>query len=344
MKKLFFAIIALAALIFSSCSNKVDLYCYDGDTTIVYAMLDAYADTNFFKITHSFVGDVSQLAHNYDASNYKYDEIEVTFSGVFEGSNQTQTVTLDTISKWIPYDPDSQFYSGCYQTYYYTTMKLKDGKEYTLNVLRKKDNVNISTKTTTINSFELREPYATQTGLKFKGVKKNTVKWKVPEYPCVSTAAYFDITAYMHYKELMPGSTDTVYRYVYWPLGSDKAENYFTTQNNDVYYSMSFTPEALYSVLRSNQYLKNNSPIGVQRFFGEFEIKISAAGEELYNYYLVTNSTSAIQDVPNYTNVENGVGIMSSRVAKNKPYGIEITSRRYVVELFPEYGFEYPLQ
>ena len=152
MKRFFLAIIALAALIFNSCSNKVDLYCYDGDSTVVYAMLDSNADTNFFKITHSFVGDVSQLAHDYNANNYKYDEIEVTLSGIFDGNNQTQTLTLDTISKWIPYDPNSLFYSGCYQTYYFTTQKLLDGKEYILNVLRKEDNVNITAKTTTINS------------------------------------------------------------------------------------------------------------------------------------------------------------------------------------------------
>ena len=126
MKKLFLTIITIAVLIFNSCSNKVDLYCYDGDTTIVYAMLDASADTNFFKITHSFIGDVSQLSQSYEANNYNYEDIDVTFSGVFEGSNQTQTITPDTISKWIPYDENSQFYSGCRQTYYYTTQKLKE--------------------------------------------------------------------------------------------------------------------------------------------------------------------------------------------------------------------------
>ena len=339
MKRFFLTIIAIAALIFSSCSNKVDLYCFDSDTTIVYAMLDAGADTNFFKITHSFVGDVSQLAYDYNASNYKYDEIEVTFSGVFEGSNQSQTFTLDTVSKWIPYDANSQFYSGCRQTYYYTTQKLKEGNEYTLNVLRKEDGVNVNVKTSTINNFEIREPYVTNTGLRFKDVKKTTIKWKVPEFPCISTAAYFDITAYMHYKEVMPGSTDTVSRYVYWPLSSDKAENLLKTQNNDIYYATSFTPEALYEVVRNNQYLKENSPIGVQRWFGKFEIKVSAVGEELYNYYLAANSSSAIQDVPNYSNVENGSGIMSSRISKSKLYKIEVVSRNYIVELFPQYGF-----
>ena len=130
--------------------------------TVVYAMLDASADTNFFKITHSFIGNVTELAQNYEANNYKYDEIEVKFTGKFEGGS-TQTLTLDTISKWIPYDPTSVFYSGCYQTYYYTTKKLIEGEEYKLEVLRKADGVVISSKVNTINNFKYKKPIENMT-------------------------------------------------------------------------------------------------------------------------------------------------------------------------------------
>ena len=51
MKRLIYTIFAIAALILSSCSNKVDLYSDEGETTVVYGMLDTNADTNFFKIT-----------------------------------------------------------------------------------------------------------------------------------------------------------------------------------------------------------------------------------------------------------------------------------------------------
>ena len=340
MKKIFLAIAAFAALILTSCSNKVDLYSYEGDTTIVYAMLDAGADTNYFKITKSFIGNANEMAQNYEMSNYKYDEIEVTFSGEFEGSSTIQTITLDTISKWIPYDENSTFYSGRRQTYYYTSQRLQEGKEYTLNILRKEDNVNISAKTLTINNFRFKKPIANQI-LQFKDVKRSSIEWKVPDPTTLfqSTAAYFEITAYFHYKELMPGSTDTVSRYALWPIGSDKAENLMTTSNNDTYYTINYTPEALFTVLRDNQYLKENSPAFVQRFYENFEIRVSAIGEELYNYYIVANSTSAIQDTPNYTNIENGMGIMSSRVSKSSLHRINQLSRQKIEEDFPEYGF-----
>lgn len=339
MKKIFLTLIAIAALIFNSCSNKVDLYSYDGDKTIVYAMLDAGVDTNFFKITHSFIGDVSQLAHNYDANNYNYDDLEVTFSGIFDGSTQTQTVTLDTISKWIPYDENAQFYSGCRQTYYYTTKKLLEGKEYTLNILRKEDNVNISAKTKTINSFRYRKPIPNAI-LNFN-IKKFTLEWFVedPSTMYKSTAAYFEIVGYFHYKELMPGSTDTVSQTIRWPLGSDKADNLFSSNSTPPYYTITYTPDALYDILAINQHLRECSPIGVKRFYEDFELEISGMGEELYDYYIITNSTSAIQDVPNYSNIDNGIGIMSSRISKSSFHRINQLSRNRIEEDFPQYGF-----
>ena len=351
MKKLFLTLIAIAALIFNSCSNKVDLYSYDGDTTIVYAMLDASLDTNFFKITHSFLGDATQLAHDYDANNYKYDEIEVTLSGNFVDDilpNGTIVLghydfTLDTISKWIPYDPNSQFYSGCYQTYYYVTKTMAEGQEYTINVLRKEDNVNVTAKTKTINSFRINKPLSTST-INFN-IKKYTMEWSVPDPSTLwhTTAAYFEITGYFHYKELMPGATDTVHQTIRWSLGSDKAENLVMYANNMVFYAFTFSPEGLFGILDTDTYLREHSPMGVQRFFDKFEFEITAIGEELYNYHIVTTSSSAIQDVPNYSNVENGMGLMSSRISKKVFNTINILARVEIHDRFPQYGFELPL-
>lgn len=338
MKRLIYSIIALVVLVLASCSNKVDLYSDEGETTIVYAMLDPKADTNFFKITKSFIGNVNELAQNYDANNYTYDEIDVKFSGVFEGSSAVQTITLDTISKWIPYDENSTFYSGCMQTYYYTTKRLLEGKEYTLDILRKADNVNISAKATTINSFDFKKPATNIIG--FTGPSAS-VEWRVRDASTMfhSTASYFEVYGYFHYTELMPGAQDTVKRYIEWPLGEDTEEHLFTTSNNDMFYTMGYTPNALFDIIGTNKYLLENSPVGVQRWFEDFEFRVSAIGDELYNYNLVNNSNSAIQDVPNYTNVKNGNGLMSSRVSKSKFCKIMENTRKKIESDFEQFHF-----
>lgn len=339
MKRLFYTVFALTALVLSSCSNKVDLYCDEGETTVVYAMLDASADTNFFKITHSFIGNVTELAQNYEANNYKYDEIEVKFTGKFEGSG-TQTLTLDTISKWIPYDPTSVFYSGCYQTYYYTTKKLIEGEEYKLEVLRKADGVVISSKVSTINNFKYKKPIENMT-VTFTDVTTSTttLEWNVPTAPFFSTASYFEAVGFFHYTELQPGAQDTVHRSLKWSLGSGEAADLLNTSSNLPYYVITYTPSALFSLLENDEYLRNNSPFGVQRWFEKFEFRITAVGEDLYNYYLIANSSSAIQDVPNYSNIENGTGIMSSRITKSQRNKIAEKTRNKIAERFPAYNF-----
>lgn len=340
MKKINWLTIAVFALVFSSCSNKVDLYSDEGETTIIYGMLDANADTTFFKITKSFVGNVNEMAQNYDVSNYKYDEIDVTFSGKFASSNTAQTLALDTISIWVPYDPDATFYTGCYQTYYYTVEKLKEGEEYEINVLRKADSVNVSAKVSTINSFIYQKPVAT-IPITFTdyATSTSTVEWKVPVSPFKSTASYFEVTGYFHYSELQPGATDTTHHVMKWPLGSGKADDLYNTSTNMPYYMVTYTPAALYSFLENDSYLKNNSPTGVKRWFEKFEFDVTAIGEDLYNYYIITNSTSAIQDVPNYSNVENGKGIVSSRITKPLFITIAERTRLKIIEKFPEYHF-----
>lgn len=338
MKKIFLTIIAIAALILSSCSNKVDLYSDEGETTVVYAMLDPNVDTNFFKITHSFIGNANELAHNYEANNYKYDEIDVTFTGVFEGSPATQTIALDTISKWIPYDENATFYSGCWQRYYYTTKKLVEGKEYQLDILRKADSVNISVKTITINSFLFKKPVNEVVG--FTG-NAATVEWRVRDASTMfhSTASYFEVYGFFNYSELMPGATDTVKRYIKWPLGEGTEASLFTTSDNDQYYSIGYTPKALFDVVKGNKYLQENSPVGVKRWFDKFEFRVFAIGEDLYNYNLINNSSSAIQDVPNYTNVTNGTGLMSSRVSKSRFVTIMENSRIQICNDNEQFGF-----
>ena len=344
MKRVFWTIIAIAALVLSSCSNKVDLYADDGENTIVYAMLDSGLDTNYFKITKSFIGNANDMAPNYDNSNYKKEDLEVTFSGVFKGSNTSETVTLDTISKWVPANENTPFYSGRMQTYYYTTKKLEEGETYKLKIVRKSDGVVITAKTKTVNSFSYRKPLDDHKPMNFN-IKKAAIEWKVSDISTnfMTTAAYFEIYGYFHYNEQMPGSTEKVSRSIKWLLGADKAEDLFTTSNNSSYYTIKYSPSGVFDLLRNDEYLKDNSPEGVQREFEDFEFKITAIGEELYNYYIITNSTSAIQDVPNYSNIDNGYGIMSTRVSKSIYHPLnELTTNKIATE-FPNYGFPEPL-
>ena len=71
-----------------------------------------------------------------------------------------------------------------------------------------------------------------------------------------------------------------------------------------------------------------------------FEVVVTATGEELYNYMLIQNSGSAIMDTPEYTNINNGVGIFSSRSVCRKKVDVNGNSINALIRNYPQWGFE----
>ena len=334
MKKILLTVLAITALILTSCKNTVDIYSNSGDSTIVYAMLDPGLDTNYFKITKSFVGNANQYAQNYDANNYGYDEIDVRF-GKCEHSTITQAFTVDTISKYLPYDTTSIFYNGCRQTYYYTKNKLEDGKKYRLEIFRKADSVTISTEITTLSTFLYKTNKMLGIYPNFNMQKDNgLIAWYNTNE--AKPATYFDITVYFSYIE-NPGAFQTKQTIV-WNIGYGTAENLWNS--NDNIYNIRLKPSSFFSILENDEHLKNTQASS-RRIIDTIEIKVSGIGEDLYNYYLVNNSPSAIQDVPNYSNIENGVGLVSARSSSLLQSKILKESLDKIVDDFPQYNFYY---
>lgn len=318
MKK-FYPIILLVLLLYS-CTTKFDLYCYNGDTTIVYSILEANADTNFFRITKS------SLENEF---TYNYNDIDVRLSGIFKGETEPDTIMLDTVS---------MMNNGLIRSYYYTTKKLLENQEYTVSVLRKSDSVTVTSKAKTICDISYIRPMGKY--INFRPDNVNQVQWvgiHHEDAPNIN-AGFFSVVGYFHYKELMPGATDTVDRYMEWTLGSGQADQWQNTTFH--FYSTYYTPSTFFFLLERDEYLINNSPYGVQRWLEPFEFKLFVYGEELYEYYIANNSTSVIPEVPNYSNVENGIGLVSSRTTVSTFHVIEQICRKRISYNYP-YGFIY---
>ena len=319
MKK-FLTLMALAMLFLASCTTKFDLYRYEGDTTIVYAVLDVKADTNFFRISKS------SLENEYE---YNYADIDVKFAGLFNNESQIDTISLDTISLMS---------NGLLKHFYYTTKNLISNQEYTIIIFRKTDSVTVTSKAKTICDISIIRPTGKYINLR-NGVVSQ-IQWvgsHHPDAPYIN-AGSFTVIAYFHYKELMPGATDTVERYMQWDIGSGEANALQNTTYK--YYSTHYIPSKFFDLLERDEYLNENSPYGVQRWLEPFEFKLFVYGEELYDYHIINNATSVVPEVPNYSNIENGIGLFSSRTTVCSFYVIEQICRKRISENYP-YGFIY---
>ncbi len=327
-----FLTIILSLFTLNSCDNNVDIFADGKEVTAVYGYLDVEADTNYIKITKSFTGNAVDLAPDYSASNYDY-KLDVKLIGKFATSpNIVKTVLLDTTSVFKPYDPDGLFYSGVNQVLYYTTEKLLENQEYQL-VITRKDGEIVKSKVKTICGATVRKP---MNNISFESPVTNRIEWRSNTFN--QLAAYYEVIGYFHYKQIASNSNDTTYHKMKWNFGSGTGESMYNSSTLNMF--ANYTPTSFYSRLAADSNIEKTSSTYTRRFVDCFEIIITSTGEELYNYILIQNSSSAIMDTPEYTNIENGVGIFSSRSVCTKKVAVNDHTINTLIREYPEWGFE----
>ena len=331
-KLLLFLTIILSLFTLNSCDGPFSIFSEDGEeVTIVYGYLDADADTNYLKITKSFTGNAVDLAPNYSANNYDY-KLDVKLTGKFATNpNAVRTVIFDTTSVFKPYNPDGLFYSGVNQVLYYTSEKLLENQEYQLAITRNDGEV-ITSKVKTICGSKIRQPIYT---MSFDSPYTKKIEWSSNTFN--QLAAYYEVVGYFHYKQIDPGQTDTTYHKMKWFFGSGTGEEMYNSSTQKMF--VNYTPTTFFSKLASDANIANNTSTYTQRFVDCFEIVVTATGDELYNYILIQNSNSAIMDTPEYTNINNGLGIFSSRSVCTHKVEIDERTINTLIRDYPQWGF-----
>lgn len=316
MKRIIISLLSFFAflVVFNACSTDVDLYADYKDITVVYGLLDSGADTNFIKINKAFLGpgNAYDIALIDDSCNYHYKLdaklIEYRASALGNNYQKTNEFPLDTITVHnkelgIFYAPD--------QLVYYTTQKIKTNTsqyKYRYELQINKGDTIISATTDVVggSSFSL-----TQGGYNFT-IESDKVEWK----PC-PYAAIYEVVFKFYFTEVGP-SHDSVVRCMTWPLGA-YPETQLTQNTQTGYYTLPFKPSMFFykmSIFLGADTLKN-----VERLIFEpsMEVSISAGGYELYNFITVNGpSNSIVQTLPEYTNVSDGYGVLSSRTMVKK--------------------------
>ncbi|MBO4328184.1 MAG: hypothetical protein J5831_02095 [Bacteroidales bacterium] len=312
MKKLFSLLIALVAMAaaFQACSTDVDIYADYKDITIIYGLLDPNQDTNFVKINRAFLGpgDANDIATIADSCNYpgKLDSKIIVYRAPLTGNNyeKMRVYQLDTLTV---HDKDLGMFYAPDQLVYYTTGRIFTDDErfkykYELQVDR--GDTLITATTSVVGGKSL---FMTPGLLNFSSLADlGKLKWT----ECPNTALY-DILIRFHYAEVGP-TIDTTWHVVDC-YSRTAVETTLPVENG--MYIMNYPCSSLFSSLpmeMGDDTLKLN----VERIFMEpsIEVVLSAGGEELNNYIMVNgNNSSIVQTIPEYTNINGGYGVFSSR-------------------------------
>lgn len=327
MKKtiLSLSLLVLSTLFFS-CSTKVDLYADYKDIPVIYGLLDATLDTNFVRINRAFSGsndnpinanEVALIADscNYptklDAKIYRYGKTASSFSTyTLEDYVTLDTMTIHNKQPGTFYSPDQLVYytvsnhSSQSQAFFKTNTASKNYK-YKLVVLKDNDTVSSETNLVGGEGFSIlnnRVVFSSE-----PSDKTGKVSFKPAE-----NAAMYEVSMEFNYREKHLNS-DTISKKVSWSYGSKGVEEY---SFEDGVYFITYLENTLFTNLATQI---GGDTLGVERYFGDFYITIAAGGTELYNYIQINATGGNLsQTIPDYTNVNGGYGVFSSRINLRK--------------------------
>lgn len=326
VKKILFSLLLLSVIIlFNRCSNEVGLYADYKEITIVYGLLDISDDTTWVKVTRAYSGPGNALliAQNPDSSNFPY-KLDVTITGRKQGEN-LPPVQFDTITTKNKKAGDSIFYYPN-QLMYYTTTNLVFDADYTLSI-QNIDNP-IFSETPLINDFTITTP-RNRINFDTDNVK---FEWSTP-----ANAKRFEVYYVFNYQELLPGSSDTLNKSMLWVVGPETSEGIDGGEKIEV---AGYDGNRFFTQLENNLDDENDTP-GIKRWAGLVDVYVASGSQELHNYIAI-NSTegSLLEEVPVYSNIENGIGIFASRHTSIKSVELSTNSLNRLVSM--DLGFLLP--
>lgn len=294
---------------FISCRTDVDMFTGFKESPIVYALLDADADTNYVIIKRAFLSeDAPSHYFNIPDSLYYPWKLDVRLVEYVD-NEKSREIVLDTITQ---YDKEPGIFPNLKHLVYYTTESLHGNTashnySYQLLAVVKGDTIKAKTRIVGGNGFEIWSRTAN-----FSVIPDMSNPKKVFFYPA-KNAAIYQLSASFTFREQRGEGNDSVPRTMYWDLGTCQAAD--LNLNSDGLYQLNYSYGAFYTCLR-NFLGADTIPIGIKRFIGDWPVTfyICAGGREIeeYNILAELEENGALSQL-NYNPIEGGNGLVSSR-------------------------------
>lgn len=285
------------------------------ETTIVYGVLDQDADTNFIRIQKCFVGDGNyiEFAKQKDSIYYKADELEVKMYGFYAwddttGWNTSRAHDSCTLTYTESYNkPEGGFYSEI-APIFFTTHKLNSDFNYYHLVIRNLKTGNIVTShTKLVADYKVTNPSGTSFGFNYSQIYNQnilTCKWT-----SMTTGAYGEIARLfqpcIRFNFMENGEP------AYVNLDFSTMVNDYTVADKTLQYII-FEKEVLSQIVSK---IKKRGVANRSFVFDTpaFEIYVYGCAENLHSYIDNNAPIVSLTERPLFTNINNGIGIFSSR-------------------------------
>lgn len=282
---------------FSACENDLNLTAPWKDIPIVYGILSPADTAHYIRIEKAFLDpniSALQLARNPDS--LYYDDIEATLVNVASG----QRILLQEIDGADDGYPrqDGVFASSPNILFKATAADaaLEPGRRFRLEINRSDQLPLVTAETVIVGRPTINRPQSGD-NLRFPTNGSYRLLWSAAD-----GAGFYDIILYFNYDEFDISTPQNVVRKVVaWKITGLTTSTEYEIPGIEFYKFL-------------NASIEGNPALG--RYFRGIDIQVRAGGDELYEFQRVqlanTGITSAGGDIPQYTNLSEGVGIFSS--------------------------------
>ncbi len=308
------------ALFLSSCETDFNPNAEYKDITIVYGLLNQSDTITYIKINKAFLGETSAyiMAQDEDFSSYG-NNLEVSMEEMVNGS-VTDVFYFDTTTV---YNKESGVFYAPKQVLYkcHTLNQLNEDREYRLIIKNILTGKIITAETALVEKFNIERPSPNQSIIEFSTIGKVTVKWRSAE-----GGRRYQVNMRINYFESIDDTLQYESKYIDVNLGTQKAE----TLESGMLMELESDGLTYYETLKNNLIHNGAPPQKYFRIPGKIEFLISVAGDELSTYIDVNEPSNTIVQVrPEYTNINNGIGIFSARYnnAIDKPRILDLGSK-----------------
>ena len=312
-------ILSTFAVLFTACETDFDVNAKWEETTVVYGLLDASTDTQYVRISKAFLGemDALQMAQYSDSINFSIDELDVKIYK-WDYNQLIDSVALDAVYTIR----DGYIFNDTIVVYEFINENsfLKNGFEYELVVINLITGNRVSSRTKLVesisfgsmgNQFRFYTKLNTETG----EFNFESVNWTKAE-----NAIIYQFVVRINYTE----NNDTLYLDWVQPL---EDENITILEG-----------EKFFSFLEANsiegKQLEVTNPDLIRRF-QKVDLFLTAGTSDLHNYIQVNEPITGIaQQRPEFTNINNGIGLFTSRYSLEKIGVLELSdeTKNYIRE------------
>ena len=306
MKKIYL-LLSVFVVIFTSCETDFDVNSNWEEVTVVYGLLDSGEGEQIqqIKISKGFLGEMDALDMAQYADSINFDEGELAVKVIrIQNNGITDTISLNEV---LTLRDPGIFYDSIMMYTFINDNFLNSNSEYELLIKNNITGNQVSSKTNIVSNFDFDNVFRNNKAFQF-GFYNNG------DYS-VSTITWDDSNDNGKIYQL-----DLVINYT---ENSEVKELVFSQDLiDDSDSKISIEGERFFNFLRE-EITKDNSK---ERYFNNIDLVMTVGSEDLDTYIKVNEpNRSIVQQRPKFTNIDNGIGLFSSRYTKIR-YGFPLTS------------------